>query len=96
MTPELKERLLLYYAEQEQEAIDIRHKEYLHDMQKYLRGETSTVRHSEKLDGRYLYSKGLDRIFYNWQEAIAELQVKRDALMADIKNIYQWEWIKLE
>lgn len=96
MTPELKESLLRYYAEQEQEAIDIRHKEYNHDMQKYLKGQTNKVRHSEKLDGKYLYFKGLDRIFFNWQEAVVELQVPIDTLRNDTKKKYQWEWITLE
>lgn len=96
MTPELKESLLRYYAEQEQEAIDIRHQEYNHDMQKFLRGETNRVRHSEKLDGRYLYFKGIDRIFNNWQEAVVELQVPIDTLRYDTKKKYQWEWIAIE
>ena len=83
MTPEMKDSLLRYYAEQAELSVSHRHKAYNQDMIKFLNGETNIVRYAESQAKKYIYSSVLDMTFDNWQEASQVLKRPLHTLYQD-------------
>jgi hypothetical protein len=69
MTPEMKQGLLRYYAEQAELSTSHRHRIYNEDMLKFLRGETRVVRYADNQIAKLIHSDTLDMTFDSWQQA---------------------------